>query len=99
MADSPGQAVSAYGVAGGGAVPLLEAVEEGTVQTGLAFLQAAVLFEATGSAGHTLGILPIAKATFLWGLTEDISLPRKGRAKESHAKEKCQCGLTGAEIK
>ncbi len=65
MADSPGQAASAYGVARGGAVPLLEAVEEGTVQTGLAFLQAAVLFEATGSAGHTLGILPIAKATFL----------------------------------
>lgn len=64
----PGQAVSTQCVAGGGTVALLEAVDESTVQAGLALLQAAVLFEATAPTGHTPGILSIAKATFLEGL-------------------------------
>ena len=67
----PWQAVSADGVAGGGAVARLEAVDEGTVQADLALLQAAVLFEAVGPAGHALGILSVTKATFLQGLAQD----------------------------
>lgn len=65
---SPQQTVSAHGVAGGGAVALLEAVEEATVQAGLALLQTPLLFEAAAPAGHTPGILAVTKATFLQGL-------------------------------
>ncbi|KAG9348521.1 hypothetical protein JZ751_002257 [Albula glossodonta] len=68
------QAVPTQGIPGGGAVGLLEAVNEGTVQAGLALLQAPVLFEASGSAGDTPGILPIAEATFLEELIRDIHL-------------------------
>lgn len=65
---SPRQTVATHGVAGGGAVALLEAVGEATVQAGLALLQAAALFEAAAPAGHAPGILSITEATFLGGL-------------------------------
>lgn len=77
-AFSPWQTVATHGVAGGGTVALLEAVDESTVQAGLALLQAPVLFEATAPAGHTPGILSIAKATFLKGLTGEIHRVRGG---------------------
>lgn len=67
--DVPWQAVPAHGIAGGGAVRLLEAVRHGAVQARLAFLNAPVLLEPVRPARHALGVLPVAKATFLWGLT------------------------------
>lgn len=69
---SPWQTITTHSIAGGGTVALLEAVDESTVQAGLALLQAPVLFEATAPAGHTPGILSIAKATFLKGLSQEI---------------------------
>lgn len=75
---SPRQAVATHSVAGGRAVALLEAIDECTVQTGLALLQAPVLFEATASAGHAPGIFSIAKATFLEGLMVKIHRVRGG---------------------
>lgn len=74
----PGETVAAHGVAGGGAVSLLHAVDERTVQAGLALLQAAVLLEAAAAAGHTPGILSVAKATFLEGLTGETHRVRGG---------------------
>lgn len=74
----PGQTVTAHGVAGGGAVALLDAVDERAVQAGLALLQAPVLFEAAAPAGNTPGILSVAKATFLRGLTGEIHRVRGG---------------------
>lgn len=65
----PGQAVPADGVAGDGAVGLQEAVRHGTVQARLALLEAPVLLEPVWPARHALGILPVAKAAFLRGLT------------------------------
>lgn len=75
---SPRQTVATHCIAGGGAVALLETIDESTVQTGLALLQAAVLLEATAPAGHTLGILSITKATFLEGLTGETHRERGG---------------------
>lgn len=75
---SPRQTVPTHSIAGGGAVALLEAVDESTVQTGLALLQAPVLLEATAPAGHTPGILSIAKAAFLRRLTGEIHRVRGG---------------------
>lgn len=74
----PGQTVTTHGIAGGGAVALLDAVDECTVQAGLALLQAPVLFEAAAPAGHTPGILSVAKATFLRRLTGEIHRVRGG---------------------
>lgn len=59
------QAVPTDGIAGDRAVCLLEAVHHCTVQAGLAFLKAPVLLEPVRPARHALGILAIAKATFL----------------------------------
>lgn len=78
----PGQTVTTHGVAGGGAVALLDAVDECAVQAGFALLQAPVLFEAAAPAGHTTGILSVAKATFLRGLTGEIHRVRGGAAGE-----------------
>lgn len=75
---SPRQTLATHGVAGGGAVALLEAVDEPTVQAGLALLQAAVLLEAAAPAGHAPGILSIAKAAFLGGLTGETHRLRGG---------------------
>lgn len=75
---SPRQTVATHCIAGGRAVSLLEAVDESTVQAGLALLQTSVLLEATAPAGHTLGILSITKATFLGGLTGEIHRVRGG---------------------
>lgn len=75
---SPRQTVATHSVAGGGAVALLEAVDESTVQAGLALLQAPVFLEATAPAGHAPGILSITKATFLWGLKGEIHRVRGG---------------------
>ena len=69
---SPGQAVSARGVASGRAVGLLEAVEQAAVQAGLALLQATVLLEAGAPAAHAPGIHPVTEATFLGGLTGQV---------------------------
>lgn len=74
----PGQTVATHGVAGGGTVALLEAVDESTVQAGLALLQAPIFFEATAPAGHAPGILSITKATFLGGLIGEIHRVRGG---------------------
>jgi len=74
----PRQTVATHRVAGGRAVALLEAVDESAVQTGLALLQAPVLFEATAPAGHAPGILSITKATFLEGLEGKIHRVRGG---------------------
>lgn len=60
-----GQAVPTDGVTGGRAVGLLEAAQQGAVQARLALLKAPVLLEPVRPAPHTLGILPVAKATFL----------------------------------
>lgn len=95
---SPRQTVPAHGVAGGGAVALLEAVDESTVQTGLALLQAPVLLEATAPAGHTPGILSIAKATFLKRLTGEIHRVRGGVGGWGDVqlvKRRLECGLPG----
>ena len=75
---SPRQTVATHSIAGGGAVAFLEAVDESTIQAGLALLQAPVLFEATAPAGHTPGILSITKATFLGRLTGEIHRVRGG---------------------
>lgn len=75
---SPRQTVTTHCVACGRTVALLEAVDESTVQTGLALLQAPVFFEATAPAGHAPGILSITKATFLGGLTGEIHRVRDG---------------------
>lgn len=74
----PRQTVTTHSVAGGGAVALLEAVHEATVQAGLALLQAPVLFEAAAPAGHAPGILSVTKATFLEGLMGEIPRVRGG---------------------
>lgn len=95
---SPRQAVATHGVAGGGAVALLEAVDEGTVQTGLALLQAAVLFEATAPAGHAPGIFSIAEAAFLKGLNvKNTPAERWGwfDAMVQMVKGGLECGLLG----
>lgn len=78
MCVSPWQTVATHCVAGGGAVALLETVDESAVQTGLALLQAAVLLEATAPAGYTPGILSITKATFLGGLMGETHRVRGG---------------------
>lgn len=77
---SPGETVAAHGIAGGGAVALLQAVDERAVEAGLALLQAAVLLEAAAAAGHAPGILSVAKATFLEGLTGETHRLRGGGA-------------------
>lgn len=65
LSVKPRQAVPADGVAGGRAVGLLEAAQQGAVQARLALLRAPVLLEPVRPALHTLGVLPVAKATFL----------------------------------
>lgn len=99
-ADSPWQTFSTHSVTGAGTVCSVEAIEEGTVEAGFTLLLDLVFFEATGSAGHTIGILTKAKATFLRGLTEEIPAVREAQGgKEEEEKglgatEKHQCGLT-----
>lgn len=77
--DSPRQAFTAHSVSSAGAVGFLEAVEVGTVKAWFTLLRTLVLFEAASLAGHTIGILSIAEATFLQGLTEDIPPVREAR--------------------
>lgn len=80
--DLPRQAFATHSIAGAGAIGFLETVEVGTVKAGFTLLRTLVLFEAASLAGHTMGILSIAEATFLQGLTEDIPPVRKARGEK-----------------
>lgn len=93
---SPWQTITTHSITGGWTVALLEAVDESTVQAGLALLQAPVLFEATAPTGHTPGIVSIAKATFLRGLSEEIHWVR-GRVGD--LKEGMNVDYRGSRIK
>lgn len=66
--NSPWQAVPADSITGVRAVGPLKAVHQRTVHAWLTLLEAPVLLEPVRPAGHTLCILPVAEATFLWGL-------------------------------
>lgn len=72
----PWQAIPTDGIIGGRAVGLLKAAHQCTVQAWLALLEAPVLLEPVRPASHTLGILPVAKATFLQGLASHRELFR-----------------------
>lgn len=90
--DIPWQAVPADGITGHRTVGLLEAVHRGALQARFAFLKTPVLLEPVRTACHALGILPVAKAAFLQGLTGNRMLVRQA-SREKTAGIKGRPGL------
>lgn len=64
---SPRQALPADGVGRGGAVGLLQAVDEGAGQAGLAAVMSPAVLELPGRAGHALRVPAAAVAAVLQG--------------------------------